>query len=60
MLAASAGRAPGGELLVDVLFLETPHRLHLVLDAAAGTFTARWRSRICSPRSGSRYSRSMI
>ncbi|MBO0984128.1 serine hydrolase [Rathayibacter sp. SD072] len=44
VLAASAGRAPGGELLVDVLFLETPHRLHLVLDAAAGTFTARWRT----------------
>ncbi|WP_269087506.1 hypothetical protein [Rathayibacter sp. VKM Ac-2630] len=25
-----------------MLFLETPHRLHLVLDADAATFTARW------------------
>ena len=42
VLASSAGRGPDGGLLVDVLFLETPHRLHLVLDAAAATFTARW------------------
>ncbi|MCJ1696400.1 beta-lactamase family protein [Rathayibacter caricis] len=42
VLASSAGRGPDGELLVDVLFLETPHRLHLVLDDAAATFTARW------------------
>jgi len=42
VLAASAGRGTDGELLVDVLLLETPHRLHLVLDADAATFTARW------------------
>jgi CubicO group peptidase (beta-lactamase class C family) len=33
-----------GELLVDVVFTESPHRLHLALAPATGTFTARWRS----------------
>lgn len=32
----------GGGSAVDVVFLETPHRLHLALDASAGTFTSRW------------------
>ena len=40
--AASAGSGEGGALLVDVIFLETPHRLHLALDPTAGTFAAHW------------------
>ena len=40
--AASAGPGAGGTLLVDVLFLETPHRLHLALSPADGTFSAHW------------------
>ncbi|WKK70759.1 serine hydrolase domain-containing protein [Rathayibacter oskolensis] len=39
-IAASAGRSSDGVLLVDLVFLETPHRLHLAL--ADGTVTARW------------------
>jgi CubicO group peptidase (beta-lactamase class C family) len=31
-----------GRLAVDVVFVETPHRLHLRLDPASGTFAARW------------------
>ncbi|GAA3957921.1 serine hydrolase domain-containing protein [Actinoplanes auranticolor] len=31
-------------LHVDVIFVETPHRLHLRLDPAAGTFEARWQT----------------
>ncbi|QHF25243.1 serine hydrolase [Rathayibacter sp. VKM Ac-2804] len=42
VVAASAGTGEGGTLLVDVIFLETPHRLHLVLDPAAGSVSARW------------------
>jgi len=34
----------GGQLHVDVIFVETPHRLHLRLDPAAGTFDARWQT----------------
>jgi hypothetical protein len=33
-----------GLLLVDLVFAETPHRLHLVLDPAAGEFVARWQA----------------
>ncbi|MET0424137.1 MAG: serine hydrolase domain-containing protein [Actinoplanes sp.] len=33
-----------GALLVDVIFVHSPHRLHLVLDPAAGTFAARWQT----------------
>ncbi|MET0714681.1 MAG: GNAT family N-acetyltransferase, partial [Mycetocola sp.] len=41
--AASAGWGGGGALLaVDVIFLETPHRLHLTLDWEELTFVARW------------------
>ncbi|MET1051173.1 MAG: serine hydrolase domain-containing protein [Mycetocola sp.] len=40
--SASAGFTPDGSLAVDVIFIETPHRLHLSLDVAASTFTARW------------------
>jgi CubicO group peptidase (beta-lactamase class C family) len=31
-----------GTLLVDLIFVHSPHRLHLTLDPAAGTFAARW------------------
>jgi len=33
-----------GRLLVDVVFVETPHRLHLVLDPETGLFEARWQA----------------
>lgn len=41
-VAASAGRSSDGALLVDLVFLETPHRLHLTL--ADGAFLARWQT----------------
>lgn len=46
-ISASAAwdTAPDGEsgvLRVDAIFIETPHRLHLEIDLAAGTFIARW------------------
>lgn len=34
-----------GQWRVDLVFVETPHRLHLRLDPAAATFEARWRTR---------------
>jgi hypothetical protein len=40
----------GGRLLVDVIFVETPHRLHLVIDPDAGTGTAAWQSEVLSRR----------
>jgi CubicO group peptidase (beta-lactamase class C family)/ribosomal protein S18 acetylase RimI-like enzyme len=41
--AASAGWVDSGSrLAVDVIFLETPHRLHLMLDSRSSTFSARW------------------
>ena len=40
--AASAAWDPAGRLAVDVIFIETPHRLHLVLDRSNSTFTANW------------------
>jgi CubicO group peptidase (beta-lactamase class C family) len=33
-----------GRLLVDVVFVETPHRLHLILDAENAQFEARWQT----------------
>lgn len=42
VFSASAGRSADGALLVDVVFVETPHRLHLVLAEETRTFTARW------------------
>jgi CubicO group peptidase (beta-lactamase class C family) len=33
-----------GRLLVDVVFVETPHRLHLILDVANAQFEARWQT----------------
>lgn len=40
-VAASAARL-GDRVVVDVAFLETPHRLHLTCDPAAGTFRSDW------------------
>jgi CubicO group peptidase (beta-lactamase class C family) len=39
---ATAHAWSGGRLLVDLVFTETPHRLHLILDPALGHFEARW------------------
>jgi hypothetical protein len=33
-----------GRLHVDVVFAETPHRLHLILDPATGRFESRWQT----------------
>jgi hypothetical protein len=41
---ATAVAWSGGRLLVDVVFVETPHRLHLTLDPATGQFAARWQT----------------
>ncbi|RKS80433.1 CubicO group peptidase (beta-lactamase class C family) [Motilibacter peucedani] len=43
-LATSGAWREDGALAVDVAFLETPHTLQLVCDAAAGTVTADWRT----------------
>lgn len=39
---AAAGGFGGEELVLDVAFVETPHRLHLRLDRAAGVVAAQW------------------
>lgn len=44
-VAVSGGRADGGTLTVDVVFLETPHRLRVVCSLADRTFRARWLTR---------------
>jgi hypothetical protein len=41
-VAVSAARRSDGRLVVDVVFVHTPHRLELILDPATGTFTAVW------------------
>ncbi|GAA1035627.1 hypothetical protein GCM10009557_43950 [Virgisporangium ochraceum] len=41
---ATAYAWSGDTLLIDVVFLESPHRLQLTLDPAARTFTARWQT----------------
>jgi hypothetical protein len=41
-VAASAARDVDGRLVVDLVFLHTPHRLELALDPATGSFTTRW------------------
>jgi CubicO group peptidase (beta-lactamase class C family) len=38
------GGPGGGTPRVDVIFVETPHRLHLTFDRDAGTFVARWQT----------------
>lgn len=43
--SASAGWQLGGSrLTVDVIFIETPHRLHIFLDPASLTFETRWQT----------------
>jgi CubicO group peptidase (beta-lactamase class C family) len=39
---ATAVASDGGRLHVDVIFVETPHRLHVVLDPESSQFEARW------------------
>jgi hypothetical protein len=41
---ATAYAWAGDRLLLDVVFVETPHRLRLVVAPAAGTFTSSWQS----------------
>ncbi len=41
-VSASATQDAGGHLVVDLVFLDTPHRLELTCDLAASTFQARW------------------
>ncbi|MFI9755677.1 serine hydrolase domain-containing protein [Streptomyces collinus] len=57
--AVSGGWTDAGTLAVDVVFLETPHRLALTCSLADGTLTASWRTRplhggrlttLCAPR----------
>ncbi|MFB6846757.1 serine hydrolase domain-containing protein [Streptomyces sp. NPDC056373] len=42
--AVSGGWTDGGTLAVDVVFLETPHRLALTCSLVEGTLTAQWRT----------------
>ncbi|MZF86109.1 serine hydrolase domain-containing protein [Streptomyces sp. SID5643] len=57
--AVSGGWTDAGTLAVDVVFLETPHRLALTCSLVGGTLTASWRTRplhggrltsLCAPR----------
>jgi hypothetical protein len=58
---AATGRSAGDGLDVDVLFLETPHRLTVTTDPAAGTFRARWRTTpLGGPRLGRLHSPSPV
>lgn len=41
-VAVSGGFTGDDELVLDVAFVETPHRLHLRFDRAAGTVSHRW------------------
>jgi len=41
-IASSATTLPDGRTAVDLVVLDTPHRLELVLDPNAGTFSATW------------------
>jgi CubicO group peptidase (beta-lactamase class C family) len=47
--AVSAGWTDPDTLVAEVAFLETPHRLDLTCGLAAGTFTARWRTKPLTP-----------
>ncbi|MFI6035940.1 serine hydrolase domain-containing protein [Streptomyces sp. NPDC051315] len=40
--AVSGGWTDGDTLAVDILFLETPHRMRVTCSLTGGTFTARW------------------
>ncbi|MFD3734480.1 serine hydrolase domain-containing protein [Streptomyces sp. NPDC058632] len=44
-IAVSGGWADDGTLAVDVVFLETPHRLRVTCSLTDRTFTAHWRTR---------------
>jgi CubicO group peptidase (beta-lactamase class C family) len=46
---ATAHAWSGGRLLIDLVFTESPHRLHLVLDPATGTFAASWQTAPIAP-----------
>ncbi|MEU7908035.1 serine hydrolase domain-containing protein [Actinoplanes sp. NPDC049118] len=46
---ATAHAWSGGRLLVDLVFTEGPHRLHLTLDPATGTFAAAWQAAPLAP-----------
>jgi hypothetical protein len=41
---ATAYAWAGGRMQVDVVFVETPHRLQLTLNPATGEFEARWQT----------------
>lgn len=41
-ISASATTDAEGRLVVDLVFVETPHRLEVVLDPSDATFSARW------------------
>jgi CubicO group peptidase (beta-lactamase class C family) len=41
---ATAHAWSDGKLLVDVVFVETPHRLHVIVDPDEGTCTTEWQS----------------
>nr|BFE72796.1 hypothetical protein GCM10020092_060970 [Actinoplanes digitatis] len=53
---ATAYAWSGDRLLIDLIFVETPHRLHLRLDPATGTFAASWRTAPLAPRPPSSHS----
>jgi hypothetical protein len=42
LAAASATRLADGTVVVDLVFVATPHRLEIALDPASGQFVARW------------------
>ncbi len=41
-VSSSATTTPDGRIAADLIFLDTPHRLEVVLDPATSTFTATW------------------
>ena len=41
---ATAATSHRGRLHVDVIFAETPHRLHVVADPSTSRFEARWKT----------------
>lgn len=41
-ISSSAARLDDGRLVVDVVFLATPHRLEIELDPSVSTYVARW------------------
>ena len=47
--AVSGGWTDAETLVVDVAFLETPHRLVVTCSLGDRTFTARWRTRPLAP-----------